>query len=239
MLLKITTKCSMGCTHCMEDALPEGVNMSIETFEKTKFFIERVCQNIKIIMLSGGEPTSHPMLMQFLQILKGWHVIILSNGLFLSENKDLTKSILESEAFLQIYNDQRYYPTKVIPVEHPKITFGDSINLMSPFGRAVKNKFKSTRQSPLCFNLRSFARTLKNLPQIILTLRLSKKMCIPSIDVYGNVLAGESRFCHKIGTVESSNEEILENILTMKCNKCGLEDNLQPMLRDFINRRKL
>jgi hypothetical protein len=112
---------------------------------------------------------------------------------------------------------------------------GDKINLMSPFGRAVKNGLKSERQSPSCFNLRSAARTLKDLSKAIITLRMSGKMCTPSIDVQGNVLAGESRFCHKIGTVESSNEEILQNLLIMECNKCGLEDNLSPILKDIIH----
>ena len=237
MLLKITTKCSMGCTHCIEDALPDGEDMSIQTFLKAKDFIDRIYHGIRIVMISGGEPTGHPMLMDMVQLLKGWHVIVLSNGLFLSENRDLAQRLLESEVTLQIYNDPRYYPIKVIPFEHPKIVFGDKINLMSPFGRAVKNGFQSTRQSPLCFNLRSSARTLKNFSEAVLSLRMSGKMCSPSIDVQGNVLAGESRFCHKIGTVEAPEEELLENLLSMKCNKCGLEDNLQPMLRNIIHGR--
>jgi hypothetical protein len=76
---------------------------------------------------------------------------------------------------------------------------------------------------------------LRDFSEAILSLRMSGKMCTPSIDVHGNVLAGESRFCHKIGTVESSEEELLENLLTMECNKCGLEDNLQPMLKNVIH----
>ena len=62
-----------------------------------------------------------------------------------------------------------------------------------------------------------------------MALRRNYKMCSPSIDVHGDVRAGESRFCHKIGTVESSFAELSNNLLAMKCNKCGLEDNLSPM----------
>jgi hypothetical protein len=219
----------------MEDALPDGEDMSIQTFLKARDFIEKTYLTLKVAMISGGEPTGHPMLLDMIQILNGWYVIVLSNGLLFSENPELARRLLEMDITLQIYNDPRYYPIKVTPFEHPKIVFGNEINLMSPFGRAVKNGFKSTRQSPLCFNLRSSARTLKNFSEAVLSLRLSGKMCSPSIDVHGNVLAGESRFCHKIGTVESSEEELLENLLSMKCNKCGLEDNLQSMLKNVIH----
>jgi hypothetical protein len=225
----------MGCTHCMEDALPDGEDMTVPTFFKVKAFIERTYQTVKIALISGGEPTSHPYLLDFIQILDGWHIIVLSNGLFFQEDNDFAERLLNTGATVQIYNDARYYPLKVEPPKHPNIVFGDKINLMSPFGRAVKNGLESTRQSPLCFNLRSSARTLNNFSEAVLSLRLSGKMCSPSIDVHGNVLAGESRFCHKIGTVESSEEELLENLLTMKCNKCGLEDNLQPMLKQVIH----
>jgi organic radical activating enzyme len=94
----------------MEDALPEGDRMSIETFLKAKSFIEKTYRSVKIAMLSGGEPSEHPMLLDFIQLLDGWQVIVLSNGLFLSENKDLARRLLESKATLQVYNDPRYYP---------------------------------------------------------------------------------------------------------------------------------
>ena len=58
MLVKITTQCSMGCTHCMEEALPEGECMPLETFKKVLPFIEACYGGVRIIMLSGGEPTS-------------------------------------------------------------------------------------------------------------------------------------------------------------------------------------
>jgi len=236
MLLKITTQCQMGCTHCMEDALPTGEFMAVETFLKARDFIDRTYHSLKMVMISGGEPTEHPMLLDFIQLLQGWHVIVMSNGLFLGEGYgEFASRLLAMDVTLQIYNDPRYYPMKVIPFDHPKIIFGDKINMLSPFGRAVTNGFKSDRQSPICFNLRSCARTLKDFSEAVLALRMSGKMCTPSIDVHGNILAGESRFCHKIGTVESSGDEILENILNMECNKCGLEDGLSPIHKTIIH----
>jgi hypothetical protein len=223
----------------MEESVPEGDRMSIETFLKTKAFVEKIYQGIKIMMVSGGEPTEHPLLLDFLQFLEGWEVIVMSNGLFLTEKeKSFTDCLLASNITLQIYNDPRYYPKKVEPFVHPKVIFGDKINMLTPLGRAKKNAIPSDRQSPLCFNLRSSARTLLSFPQAVMALRMSGKMCTPSIDVYGNVLAGESRFCHKIGTIDSSDEELLHNLLTMKCNKCELEDGLPFVLKEIIHGKK-
>lgn len=235
MLIKITTQCSMGCSHCMEDALPYGEHMSMEVFIKSLKFIERTYRSLKMILLSGGEPLEHPQIFDFLELLHGWKTVLMSNGLFL-KNDTLREKVLSYDISVQVYNDPRYYPIKVDVFEYPKIIFGTSINKMSPFGRAVTNKLAAERMSPLCYNLRSCARTLKDFSESVLALRMSGKMCSPSINVLGDVLAGESRFCHKIGTIESSEEELLQKLLTMECNKCGLEDNLPSMLKTIIHK---
>ncbi len=223
MLVKITTKCQMGCSHCMEDALPEGECMSMDILEKTLTFIEKCYDGVKIIMLSGGEPTEHPDILKIIERLKDWNVVLLSNGMFLST--PLKTPILDSGIAIQIYNDPRYYPIRIKPIQHPRVLFADEINLLSPFGRA--KGMKSERMGPLCFNLRSCVRATRSFKEGLMAVRSRMKMCIPSVDVSGNICAGESRFCHKIGTVESSFGVLANNLLAMKCNKCGLEDNLQ------------
>jgi hypothetical protein len=225
MLVKLTTKCSMGCTHCMEDALPEGECMSMDVFERTLSFIEKCYNGIKIIMLSGGEPTEHPEILKIIKRVKDWNAFLLSNGLFFST--PLRDPILNSGITIQVYNDPRYYPIRVEPINHhPQVIYSDTINLLSPLGRA--RKMKGGRMSPLCFNLRSCTRHTGDFQEGLLALRLSQKLCSPSIDVFGNICAGESRLCHHIGTVESSFGEIKDNLMSMKCNNCGLEDNLSP-----------
>lgn len=39
MLLKITEKCSMGCTHCMNNATPDGQHMSEKVFDDSLDFL--------------------------------------------------------------------------------------------------------------------------------------------------------------------------------------------------------
>ena len=97
VLVNLTTQCQMGCVHCMQDAEPQGEHMTIETFSKVKMFIEKIYKHIKIIMLSGGEPTENPFLPDFISLLNNdWKVILLSNGLFLEQDSYLKNFILKT-----------------------------------------------------------------------------------------------------------------------------------------------
>jgi hypothetical protein len=60
------------------------------------------------------------------------------------------------------------------------------------------------------------------------------KMCTPSVVEDGSVVAGESCFCHRVGTVESSNDELTNNIIRMKCDVCGLTENLDLKFKQAI-----
>ena len=231
MLVKITTQCQMGCTHCMENAEPQGEHMSLDIFKKVQSFITKVYGGLNLIMLSGGEPTEHPEILKILEQIKGWRTILLSNGLFMSDK--IAEDILKSGVMIQVYNDPRYYPKKIL-INHPRVLFFDKINMITPFGRARTNKIPTEKVSPSCFNLRSCVRYTRDFQKGLIILRTKKKLCTPSIDIYGNILAGESRECHKIGTVESSFTEIRDNLLTMKCNKCGLEDKLNSEQKEAI-----
>lgn len=233
MLVTITNQCQMGCTHCMQDAQPIGQHMSLEVFKKSLTFIERFYQ---IIMISGGEPTEHPLIFDFLNLVNSdWYVILMSNGLFLKD-KEMKDRILSYENLnIQIYNDPAYYPIRVENPRHPRIVYGDKINLLSPFGRAVKNKISSERQYPCCFNLRSIIRSTQDFSKTINTLRLIGKMCTPSIGVNGEIYAGEAPTCYQIGSVDSSNKDLLLNTARMgSCNRCGLEIKLEPAYKKAI-----
>ena len=233
MLVRITNCCHMGCNHCMVDATPDGEHMSLETFMDVIKFTKD--HGDFFLMLSGGEPLDHPYFFEFANIAKKFlpFCLILSNGMFLND-EDLRERVLALNMMVQITNDPRYYPHTIPYVEHPCITYEDTLHIISPFGRAVLNKIPVTQQFPMCFNLRSASRALRSFADAILMLRNKFKMCNPSINVDGTISAGESPFCYKIGTVKFTDEELLENILTMKCNKCGLERNLSSTYKNAI-----
>lgn len=236
MLVSITTQCQMSCSHCMEDAQKSGEFMTMATFQNCISFIRKIYGNVKLISISGGEPTEHPLLFDFFDYLdKDWIIILTSNGLFLNNNELKNRILAYRNVTVQIYNDPLYYPIRVNDPLHPRILYSNKINLLAPFGRALKNGMKSKKQYPSCYNLRSLVRGLNNdLSKAIKHLRVNQKFCSPAIKWNGDIVAGESSMCYKIGTVESPNDEIVNNILSMTCNRCGLEKNLTSSLKANI-----
>ena len=85
----------------------------------------------------------------------------------------------------------------------------------------------SNRVSPLCFNLRSSVRSYRNLTLAIACLRQYGKFCTPSISVDGTVVAGETPFCQEVGTIFSSELDLLDGIIHVSCNECGTWKNLK------------
>jgi len=233
MLIRITNKCTMGCSHCMVEATPDGRHMSRETFEKALDFTQRY--DMPVLMLSGGEPLEHPEFFDFVEMAKGACeiVLVLSNGMFL-EDENLRNKVLALNVLVQITNDPKYYPKRIPKFDHPNIAYEDALRLITPLGRAIENNIKGTQKAPMCYNLRSIVHATKDFHQTLGMMRFNQKMCSPSINVDGTVVAGESVQCCKIGTTESSDQELVTNLMTMHCNKCGLEDNLSSMHRSAI-----
>lgn len=231
MLTKITTYCTMGCTHCLEDATVQGTHMSEETFIAVLDFITK--HDLKFILISGGEPTDHPLYERFIGLIPpGIKVIVLSNGLFTMDER---RRFLNMPINYQIINDPAYYPKRVPRIEQENVLYDDKVfGNIYPLGRAKTNGIEVTRQSPSCYNLRVLVKNKRDFIEGLLTLRTIGKMCSPSIDVEGNLLAGECRFCSKVGTVWDPNIRLTQNCIDLKCNRCGLFDNLSPAHRAQI-----
>lgn len=251
MLIKVTSHCAMGCSHCLEDSTPSGEHMSMELFERALKFTERAeCQVIQakipvMMMLSGGECTDHPHIVEMVEMVakRGWVVTLLTHGLWL-DNVELRNKLLRDDAwwresiFIQVTNDDRYYPRKPPKFEHRKVIYVDRLLVLSNLGRAASTKFDpkglSQRAAPSSFNFRSITRSTRSFASTIMTLRVRGMMgksgfCTPAVSHDGTVVAGESRFCYPIGTVDSTNDELTQAILAMgECNRCGQEAGLGP-----------
>lgn len=238
MLVRLTNYCKMGCSHCLSDANQNGKHMDIDTFKSVLKFTKKYDN---MIFLSGGEPTNNPYLFDFIELILNENInkkfiLIMSNGLFLNDN-NYTKQLLSYGIDLQITNDSRYYPKKINKIKHQLLTYVDKIEPVSPFGRALKNNIPITQKYPSCFNLRSLVYSFNSFEKAINTLRYKAyKFCTPSINVDESINAGESPSCSKIGTIESSNEEITNNIQSLSCNKCGLFKNLKGNYLNLWNK---
>ncbi len=247
MLIHITNFCSLGCSHCMEDSTIKGSHMPFETYLRALDFtrrIERLAHVVAppMLLLSGGECTEHPEIVRFISeaVDQGFIPMLLSNGMWLAD-PEMRKAILRPEwPFLriQVTNDPRFYP-KPVPKEHlddERITFVPSLTLLITLGRAGRKKHLDTkglqpRKGPTSFNFRSLTRSLGSAEKAVAVLRARAFQgmsghCSPSITDDGSVVAGETRNCFKVGTVDSSLDEITKATCEMRCNGCGLEDNL-------------
>lgn len=192
------------------------------------------------LLISGGEPTDHPDIINFLALANETrlqHVLLLSHGMWLTDpafDPEKRKAILNLVTGVQVTNDPRYYPRRIEQIEHPKVMYETHIRQVAPFGRAKTNGITTTRQTPLCFNLRSFSRSFKSLSQGIMMQRMRASFCTPSVNINGDILAGESVSCCPIGNVRDSVTTLDDGIINLKCNRCGLVDGLSPMHKRAI-----
>jgi organic radical activating enzyme len=235
MLLMITERCEMGCSHCFLDCKPTGEDMTQQTFDNFMKFWSRV----KIptpIMVTGGEPTLHPLCFDFIDALQkaNYTVCLLTNGMWLDDDK-ICKKVVQSKVLVQITNDERFYPKRINEAKASQFgyTIEKQIRIMSLFGRAKKNKieFSSYKKFPDCFNTRSICRLAQTFDDYLMVMMGKGKFCNPDIVPSGNIKLGEHNLCQFVGNVNvDSKEQVLENIKKLKCDNCGLSKNLDSQL---------
>jgi hypothetical protein len=243
MLIKVTNFCSMGCSHCMEDSTVQGGHMTRETFLRALDFTRRIEEPVwsvvaPRILLSGGECTEHPDFLWFLEEVERQrlHPLIITNGMWLSDAK-LRDAILRPSRrnlLVQVTNDKRFYPHQPVRVSDPRIVYVDSLTKLVPLGRLGRKRGPfplPMSKAPTSFNLRSLTRGMGSFASAVQALRIRAATgvsgnCTPNISETGDVLAGETRLCYKVGTVDSTDAELTAAVFNMRCNACGLVTNL-------------
>lgn len=256
MLLKITEKCSMGCSHCMNSATENGEHMSLDTFKDAIDFIIRNNAYHSIIV-SGGEPTEHPMFPFFMGYLLGEltkrnlksMVTIATNGFWILESeenmkcaKNIAAGYKDVKFQFQVSTDTRYYPkkldtTKRIWREEGFFLYKDCVQHMYPQGRAKENGYPYQAVSSKCFNVRALAKQLPypTIENVTMTLALNGKFCTPAIRIDGGISLGESDLCPKCASIYDKEEDIIQKIKNFKCSKCDfINEKLPTPLRRFV-----
>jgi hypothetical protein len=227
--------------------------MTEETFLKSLMCTARVEEKAwnegypARILLSGAECTEHPLLLRFLSILHDLraNVVVITNGMWLDKT-ELRNEVLREDrkVSVQVTNDVRFYPSCPPKFEHPRVVYVDAISVLTPLGRARSKKLQDSvgvpvRKSPTSFNFRSLVRSTGDIGEAVAHLRARASLgfsgsCTPSITYDGYVVAGETNQCFKIGTVDSTNEELTKNTISMRCNACGLVSNLSDTHKKAI-----
>ena len=240
MLVKLTEKCSMGCSHCFSNCTSTGKDMSMGVFLDVLDFYERTSQN-GAFMISGGEPSENPMFFNMASIAierfsnSNHAIIITTNGWWIEKNPDSCRKLLNyavmknCKLIIQVTNDRRYYPIRInIPADlrKRKEIFINGCSGLVAQGRALDNYTIGdfTNKCPGCFNALLIARQLYfkggNLKCYLASLTGNGKFCSPQISVTGDIKAGESDLCPPISSIYESDSKIFEKISLFSCNKC-------------------
>ena len=236
----------MGCSHCMNNATSMGKHMSFETFKKVVDFHKKY--RISFFIISGGEPTEHPdfkdFLLYALKELPNNFITVTTNGIWMLSNSDFIKEMNDvhgSRLIFQVTNDERYYPVR-LDCTHPvfstkNVIVCNKVEHIYPQGRALYNNLEWDSKASKCFNIRAIANQVKykDLGIIIGMLAVKNKFCTPHINIDGYIKLGESDLCPICSHIDKENNEIVNDIINFRCDKCNLvNDNLPKEYRKII-----
>ena len=197
MLLSITDKCMMNCSHCLSNCEPEGTDMSMEVLDDIIQFINHPELRFRVILVSGGEPTEHPRLFDILDRLyetntqNKWGerkaIILATNGMFLNRNekpegyqivREFTGHLLSyKDLRIQLTADPRFYKTQINEknLKYLKkkarnlLLIENTVTLLADYRRATTGTMPKMnyRTAPFCFNARSMANNGYTFPMIV------------------------------------------------------------------------
>lgn len=254
MLILLTTRCEMGCKHCISDCTKEGIDM---TFDTLKLVCERIKEfDPKVLVISGGEPTSHPKFKKFLKYIhdnvgNGRAICVCSNGINLEKEYDYVSGLMYfmPEINFQITNVPELYPQKIDitnPIyKLPNVKLETSIQRLYPLGRAVTNSLSCSAKCSGCFNTRlvraqlelNFAHSNRyNIHSLLQTMEMSGRFCTMPILPNGKMILGESVLCTPYADISMSEEEIMYNMKKFKCNTCDHINRtmVDPMIYNLV-----
>ena len=98
-IIEVNSACNMNCPLCFSDASP-GFNLTLEEVEQMLDDYVRTEGNPEVVQFSGGEPTIHPQIIDFVRAAKARNipfVMINTNG----------KRIAKDDRFLEQLNEVR------------------------------------------------------------------------------------------------------------------------------------
>lgn len=258
MLIKITDKCSMGCTHCLSDCTEQGKHMTFDTFKEAIAFNNNLAVSaLTPMLISGGEPFEHPEIEKFLDYLievcnsipnlsEDFPLaIIATNGQYMSTHPEVAEHVAKSTKHIgfQVVIDDRYYPIHVDDEalkKQPGVNVFYGVASIYPQGRAITNNLPYSKKCSSCYNVRALAKQFGNTPITLEMILMQMFMrghlsCTPHIDIDGNIKVGESRLCPVCSNIYKPKEKIVEDIINFNCHQCDfINKNLPPEYRRFV-----
>ena len=246
MLIMITTRCHMGCPHCMQEAGPEGRHMTDDTFDKVMQFSSDA--QPLVVSITGGEPTEHPSWVDYTRQLLGLKSVkvacIITNGAWIEDTKQritMARLIREQKGRLkvQVYSNPLYYQDHEWTVAHElqyrsigcTPDFTSPILNMQDLGRARLNCKDITAESdhvPSCINSHLLAIQATSMHHFLHMSALAAKFCRPLIDTDGGIHMSESWLCPTVAHVGDGTGEAFRKMRQSRpCKSCQLYKNFE------------
>ena len=137
VMVETTDDCNIQCTTCIAKSCPGGKRYI--SLNDLQFMIDAVKQlqgRLDLLMLSGGEPTIHPLLFDMIELCKNSnikHTMIISNGVRIANDEEFVRQLSKWKNYIEIYlqfdslNDE-----SLLNIRGPEVTSKIRLN-------AVKN----------------------------------------------------------------------------------------------------
>ena len=165
-------------------------------------------------------------------------------------------SFYKGRIFIQVTDDDRYYPTKLDKkqiyrlerlgaiIEGVPSPMKDNPNqCLYPQGRALEN-FNDTNwftKAPKCTNVRLVVKQNPSITfcDLVRFLFTRGYMCTPSVAPDGSIKLGESALCPAVAHISDSIESIIKAISEFKCKGCTIAESIlerdNPAVAEILN----
>jgi len=228
----------------MQNAGPERKEMMDKNvFHQALRFAKNIGSSV--VMISGGEPTSHPDFFDFLEELVNSDfsfVSVLSNGTFIKDHTFTEKfaQMVEKRQgfFLQISSFKGLY-ANYDEIHKPNLKalrmFGNKVALcdkdsdirMKPLGRACNGKWydeaKRVNGFPSCINSSLILAQVKAVQRIGVGTLMEhyQRFCLPIVSWDGSIRLGESEQCKIIANISEPVSRINQKLFGFRpCGGC-------------------
>lgn len=97
-LIEITQNCDLNCPVCYASSCKSSFLSLKKIEEMMDFYIDSEFGKAEILQITGGEPTTHPQILEILQLAKSKnfkYVMLNTNGIYLAENEDFVEKLAE------------------------------------------------------------------------------------------------------------------------------------------------
>ncbi|HEY3240154.1 MAG TPA: radical SAM protein, partial [Acidimicrobiia bacterium] len=107
-IIEVNTACNLDCPVCFADSghAPDGFSLTLEQVESALDSFIRADGDPEVVMFSGGEPTIHPQILEFLQLAtdKGIGLVTLNtNGIRLAHDRRFVTALAAIDPKPRIY----------------------------------------------------------------------------------------------------------------------------------------